>query len=1036
MHPFRNQSLQFKIALMGGVLVTAFLGLGLLYASSVNTLINANQLLGNTQVAIKESSAFLESVLQMDTTLREFLLNGDEGLRFSYNSENDQAASHLRELQRAVADPNLRLPMDPLFTHEILGIQAAWESWKIKVANPYWRSHRKADQRDLVRFLRASESQIEKIRNEVGAFALDQETLNYKRSVATAKAAETALQTAISGSILTLLLVLLGFSGLTRSIVEPLLNLTAMSQGLAAGDYSQRAPVTSRNELGRLAASFNIMAENLETVRREQASIRSRLEALNRLAAYVSRSLRARDRAEAVVMTLKRDFGAVSAQMWLPQPRQGWICIETKEGDPVEYHLFSSLPDRFQSIASNWKPEQVTNDDLQQVEWNAPLSRADRLNAILSIVVPMDQWEYTEPLLSSINRLCASAFELARVYDEVSSERRRLAAILSNTGEGVIVRDREGRLVLANPAALHLLRIKEKALTGRPLSEALEGDEYAPLRHFIESPFRENAQAETSDPLPFGAQFITATRSLIRDNTNAGVVVVLRDITQQVEVDRMKSEFVSTVSHELRTPLTSIKGSLGLLLGGASGELPEKAVQLLKIAQNNSDRLIRLINDILDISKIESGKVQMERKPVDMAEVARSAAEGLEGMARDAEVRIELRLPPNERLPVLGDFDRLVQVTTNLLSNAVKFSPKRSVVTLLAEARDHLIEIDVLDEGPGIPLDRQEKLFQKFYQVDSSSARAKSGTGLGLAISHAIVKEHGGLIGVENREQVGSRFWFTLPPLRETPVIPPAVALPDAPRVLVCDDDPDVVHLITLLLGQRGYRCDAAYSGEEALEKARQVGYQLITLDLLMPGMDGLEAARQLDADPKTKEIPIVFITASEESEKARRMRVAGWVIKPIDENRLQETIRQALRLDPAIAQREPNGARPIILLADDDPDVLSVIGEMVRSAGMDARTASSGREALEMIGQEIPDAIVLDLMMPEPDGFQVMKALRRNEATRHVPILVLTARDLSAEERGLLNDRRTRLLTKTFASQEAIIEDLTRLLQNKGTLL
>jgi CheY-like chemotaxis protein len=492
----------------------------------------------------------------------------------------------------------------------------------------------------------------------------------------------------------------------------------------------------------------------------------------------------------------------------------------------------------------------------------------------------------------------------------------------------------------------------------------------------------------------------------------------------------MKSEFISIVSHELRTPLTSIKGSLGLLLGGAAGTLPEKMEQLLQIAQNNSDRLIRLINDILDISKIEAGRIEMTREPVDLSEVAQVAAQGLEAMAASSQVQIEVEAPEKGALVVNGDRDRLLQVTTNLISNAIKFSPPGSAVTVCAEAEVHMAEVNVIDRGPGIPAEHQAKLFQKFYQVDSSSARAKSGTGLGLAISHALIREHGGLIGVESAEGQGSRFWFTLP-LLSRPHVGGMGSEKKRPRVLVCDDDRDIANLISHLLQDGGYTCDQVYSGPELLERVKREHYDIITLDLAMPGMDGLEVARQLQEDPQWDDLPIVFVSVYKESPQAKSLHLAGWITKPIDEAVFLDAVRRALRMRHASLNGRKRQGDPLILLVDDDADVLKVVGAMVESAGMRVSSAQGGGEALKKIREEEPDAVVLDLMMPGIDGFEVISTLRQSERTAHIPVLVLTAKDLTKEEQERLQSEETRFLTKSYASQKAILDDLSSLLHN-----
>jgi signal transduction histidine kinase len=239
-----------------------------------------------------------------------------------------------------------------------------------------------------------------------------------------------------------------------------------------------------------------------------------------------------------------------------------------------------------------------------------------------------------------------------------------------------------------------------------------------------------------------------------------GAQAVTRDITRQREVDRMKDEFLSVVSHELRTPLTAIRGSLGLLASGRMGRLEERGQRMLEIASQNSDRLVRLINDLLDIEKIESGKEEMRKEEVDLARLVREVLESMQPLAESAEVELDAVA---ESIPIVADPDRILQVLTNLVSNAVKFSGPGGMVSVRVQAREGDVLVTVRDEGRGVPSDKLEAIFDRFQQVDSTDARQKGGTGLGLPIARSIVQLHGGRLWVESELGKGSTFSFTLP---------------------------------------------------------------------------------------------------------------------------------------------------------------------------------------------------------------------------------------------------------------------------------
>jgi PAS domain S-box-containing protein len=250
-------------------------------------------------------------------------------------------------------------------------------------------------------------------------------------------------------------------------------------------------------------------------------------------------------------------------------------------------------------------------------------------------------------------------------------------------------------------------------------------------------------------------------------------VTVFRDLTERTEIDRMKNEFVSTVSHELRTPLTSIRGSLGLIEGGVAGDVPPKVLELTRIARTNADRLIRLINDILDLAKIEAGKLELRVAPVLAADVVAATLEGIGAVAAPHGVRLTSHVEHDRPIP--ADRDRVIQVLTNLLSNAIKFSPHGGEVAVrVAAPGPGMVRFSVEDRGPGIPAGQLGRLFRKFGQLDGSDTRRSGGTGLGLAISRSIVEEHGGTIGVESEPGVRTTFWFDLPSGGRPAAEPPA----------------------------------------------------------------------------------------------------------------------------------------------------------------------------------------------------------------------------------------------------------------------
>jgi PAS domain S-box-containing protein len=474
-----------------------------------------------------------------------------------------------------------------------------------------------------------------------------------------------------------------------------------------------------------------------------------------------------------------------------------------------------------------------------------------------------------------------------------------------------------------------------------------------------------------------------------------------QDITERREAERAKEQFTSVVSHELRTPLTSIRGSLGLLESGALGPLPEKGQRMVEIAVKNTDRLVRLINDILDLERIGSREVDMRPELCDARDLIEQAAQGVAQLAADEGVRLALE---GEPVALVADPDRVLQTLTNLISNAVKFSPAGGTVRLSCERQDQAALFAVSDEGRGIPADKLESIFGRFQQVDASDAREKGGTGLGLAICKTIVEHHGGRIWAVSEPGAGSTFSFVLP-AQPTGGLRPSAQPASAATILVCDDDPAVVEVVATMLEQRGYRVLAAHSGDQALALALAERPSAILLDLLMPGTSGWETAASLKRYPETEGIPIVILSVLAPDAEAPSAGVTEWVQKPLDETALFEALGRAIGMRDTPFQ---------VLIVEDDPDLATVLMTMFERHGVQTFHAADGRAAIALSQQILPDMLVLDVGLPETDGFEVVDWLRRHERLSALPLVVYTARDLDADDRQRLRlGESTEFLTK-----------------------
>ena len=505
-----------------------------------------------------------------------------------------------------------------------------------------------------------------------------------------------------------------------------------------------------------------------------------------------------------------------------------------------------------------------------------------------------------------------------------------------------------------------------------------------------------------------------------------GAVVAFQDISRLREVDRMKEEFVSIVSHELRTPLTSIRGSIQLVLGEA-GSVPDPEHRaLLQIALNNCERLVRIINDILDVSKIESGNLTLHKRPVHVSELVRQALDVVEGHARNANVRLEARVAAATP-PVTVDPDRLVQALVNLLANAVKFAPASSLVTVSANGSDQFVTITVADEGEGIAPENLNRLFRKFFQVDSSSSRKRGGTGLGLAITKALVEQHGGRIFVNSELNRGTRFTITLPPATgdEALAVSPVVARRDgtthlaARRILIVDDDDEFREVLRQQLIRAGYLVFDARDAGSALQIARTARPDVIVVDLLMPELDGWQLIERLRLEEPLATIPVIVMSAATDAKTSSK--------RPIDVSVLAkgEGSERLLR-EVSLALAGRRGAT--VLVAEDDADLREVLTAALMKNGHRVVQARDGAETLAAIEREHIDALVLDIVMPNIDGFEVLARLKELRGGGTIPVVVVSGADQSATELQALRLGANVYLAKPIEAA-TLTNEVTRLL-------
>ncbi|RLC81171.1 MAG: hypothetical protein DRI81_03105 [Chloroflexi bacterium] len=491
------------------------------------------------------------------------------------------------------------------------------------------------------------------------------------------------------------------------------------------------------------------------------------------------------------------------------------------------------------------------------------------------------------------------------------------------------------------------------------------------------------------------------------------------------ELDRLKDQFLANMSHELRTPLNSILGFSEVLIDGLVGELPPEQKDCVRDIHFSGEHLLTLINDILDLSKIEAGRMTLSPAPVDvemlLAGVQATIAPLLEKKSQVLEIEWD------DDLPILiADLFRIKQVLLNLLSNANKFTPSKGLITLYCRLADPAtILFSVTDTGIGIKPEDQELIFEEFRQVDGSASREMSGTGLGLAISKRLIEMHGGHIWVESEYGRGSTFSFLLP-LAGPPETRPEPArktalLPQSKIVLVVEDDRQFNNLLAFYLRQEGYTPVQHYSGTGVLERASELRPALITLDIMLPEQDGWDVLRALKSDPQTKDIPVLFISGVEDGELAFSLGAVDYLVKPVRRENLQTLLEK-------LAPPEPPARKVKVLVVDDEPKLAPLLQEMLPAESYTLLMALDGKEGLALARSEHPDTILLDLMMPGMSGFEVLEKLGADEETAGIPIIILTAKDVTEEERRFLDDHIQGLMSKAALTSQSLLEELHRL--------
>jgi PAS domain S-box-containing protein len=643
-----------------------------------------------------------------------------------------------------------------------------------------------------------------------------------------------------------------------------------------------------------------------------------------------------------------------------------------------------ALMDQIRVVVGDMVRAEAAAIDRRVAESRARERSSERVVAVLLIGLILGAGV---TLLIVLRYLGARHRALSATEAEAASRR----AVFDAAIDAIVVLDRQGRIESINPAAERIFGLSAAQAAGLDAVRLLDAPEGARFFEALQTEafsigagVRRDATGRRADGKRFPME-----AALVETQADAGgrVVAFLRDVSEQRQVERLKDEFVSTVSHELRTPLTSIAGSLGLVAAGAAGPLPDKAQRLVGIAQANSQRLVRLINDILDLAKIERGEMPFAMQPLTLLNIARRAADAVQGYAEELGVTVEL--PRENGATVRGDVDRLTQVVTNLLSNAVKFSPRGGTVSVAFGLEAGRARISVRDRGPGVPEAFRDRLFSRFAQADSSQTRGKSGTGLGLYIAREIAERHGGRLWYQSPPDGGALFHLDLPAVEE-----PEARRPKRDRVLLVEDDAIASAVLTDILTENGLQVDAVETlaaARAALSSERRHG--ALVLDMRLPDGDGMDLVREVRVDPELRGMPIVVVSgeaARRRDTDVRALEVVDWMEKPVDPDRLAELVRAAVR------KTAPDVAR--VLLVDDDADLRQVVRATFGDS-VELEQAGSLAAARAALAAFTPDAVILDIELEDGLGSDLLPELQGRD--RPIPVVIFTAQDEPDVEHG-----------------------------------
>jgi signal transduction histidine kinase/DNA-binding response OmpR family regulator/HAMP domain-containing protein len=661
--------------------------------------------------------------------------------------------------------------------------------------------------------------------------------------------------------------------------------------------------------------------------------------------------------------------------------------------------------------------------------------RSRQLQTVAEVARSIVSTREVDNLLNQVTRLVSDRFGFYHAGIFLLDEKNEYAVLRAANSEG-------GRRMLDRR---HRLRVGQVGIvgyvtgSGEPRIATDVGEDAV----FFNNPDLPETRSEMALPLKLGGMIIGALDvqskesnafteadvnlfttladqiSVAIENANA-YELSQQTVEEMKELDRVKSQFLANMSHELRTPLNSVIGFSRVILKGIDGPINDTQEQDITAIYNSGLHLLSMINEILDLSKIEAGKMELQIDEVEIGNVVKSAVNTASGLIKGKPVQLVTQVEPD--LPIIkGDEMRLNQILTNLLGNAVKFTEKGSI-TIKAdlnhtEDNSEEILITVEDTGIGIAPEDQGKLFQRFSQVDDSPTRRTGGTGLGLSIARSLVELHGGRIGLLRSEtNLGSTFFFTIPVIREPAVQVTEVLPPGENIILSIDDDPQVITLYERFLKPYGYEVVALTNPALAVERARELKPFAITLDIMMPDKDGWQVLSELKKDDETKDIPVMICSILQEEEKGFNLGASEYLVKPFLHDDLANAIK---RLDHG-------GEVHDVLIIDDDPQYLRFLQKMIEDEGQFLPVlADSGLAALKLLNDFTPDVIIMDLLLDDISGFELLDKFNSEARLKQVPVIIITGSDFDEDQLKTLGEYGEQVFSKWTINKEDLLVNL-----------